>query len=827
MHILILSELLIAFLIIFLCVFFNVNLLASCFLFLSFLAVLTLIHGFTFTLAVVSAVAMAISIFFNVPVLRRQVITLKFFLRIKRKLPRISSTEKEVLNAGDIWWEQELFRGRPDWSTFKSFPLSKLSAEEQAFLDNQVETLCVLLEDWNMILTGDLPASAWDYIKKEKFLGLAIPKKYGGLGFSALAHSTIIQKIASRTYSGAVDIMVPNSVGLAEFILNYGTETQKSTHLTKFVRGEEIPCFALTAPEAGSDASAMPDSGVICWGHYEGQKTLGVKLNWDKRYITLAPIATMIGLAFKLYDPDLLIGDEQNLGITLAMIPRETEGVKVGSRHCPLFMAFLNGPVRGENVFIPLDYIIGGPEASGKGWSMLMECLSVGRGISLPALCAAVAKVSYRMTSAYVNIREQFHTPIGNFEGIKEALARIGAFTYLSEATRWLTASAIDHGLKPSIATAITKYHLTEMARKIINHAMDAHGGRLIQLGPKNYLGLYYIAQPISITVEGANILTRNLIIFGQGALRCHPFVRQEVEALEEPDQKVAIRRFDRLLFKHIGYILSNSLRCFLYGLTNGRWIRSPVSDYTAKYYRQITRLSTALALVTDMAMGIMGGKLKQRERLSARLGDVLSYLYLACATLKYYQENQKPVSDLPFVDWILNDCLYQIANAFELFFVNFPHRSFARLVKNLIFPWGNPYHLPLDQQDHHIADVMMQSNELRERLTANTFKGEQGSVTRKMDEAFKMLQTNVSYKKLQEALREGKIHGSTLHDQIIAAKNANILLDDDVKELQRLDQLRFDLIQVDEFSLYGDHEYGRQNDEGSLLSRWQQDPLS
>jgi alkylation response protein AidB-like acyl-CoA dehydrogenase len=630
-----------------------------------------------------------------------------------------------------------------------------------------------------------------------------IPKQYGGHGFSALAHSTIVMKIASCSYSAAVDIMVPNSVGLAEFILVYGTEQQKNSYLPRFVNGQEIPCFALTSPEAGSDASSMTDQGKICWGEFQGQRTLGIALNWDKRYITLAPIATMIGLAFKLYDPDHLLGAETNLGITLAMVPRSSEGVEVGARHVPLLMGFLNGPVRGKDVFIPLDYIIGGQAAIGKGWSMMMECLSVGRGISLPALSTATAKLAYRMTSAYAKIREQFHVSIGNFEGIKEALARIGGLTYLCEATRYLTASAIDQGIKPSVATAITKYHLTEMCRKIVNDAMDIHGGRGIQLGPHNYLGLYYIAQPISITVEGANILTRNLIIFGQGALRCHPFIRQEVTALNDPDESKALRKLDRLLFKHVGYTLSNALRSFVYGLTGARCVHAPVSDLTAKHYRQLTRMSVALALVTDMSMGILGGKLKQRERLSARLGDVLSYLYLATAALKYYEDHQKPPSDLVFIDWAVQYCLYQIGHAFDCFFANFPSAGWAKWVQNMIFPWGNRYRLPLDYQDHQLAHWLMEENELRHRITEHIFLGNKEDIRQMLDESFSLrCQAEPSYQKVQQAVRSGQIEGNNFYQQILAAKDATILSDQEVIELLELNRLRLEVIQVDEFNV-------------------------
>ena len=796
------SEISIGILIILTLLFFNIPLLISSIVFISYLFALTSVYGLTIGLTITWILTLAAILFFNLGTLRRRFLTARIFNQVKQKLPSISKTEQEVLEAGNVWWEKELFTGRPNWRKFLRFPTAKLSHEENNFLNNQVNVLCAMVTDWETIQEGNLSKAAWDYIKKERFWGLVIPQKYGGHGFSAFAHSTIIMKIASRSYSAAVNVMVPNSVGLAEFILKYGSEEQKTYYLPRFVVGTEIPCFALTAPEAGSDAGSMLDEGIICYGEFNGQKTLGINLNFEKRYITLAPIATLIGLAFKLYDPDHLIGDKEDLGITLAMIPRNCPGIEIGQRHSPLLMSFLNGPIRGRDVFIPLDHIIGGVAASGKGWAMMMECLSVGRGISLPALSTATAKLCYRMTSAYVKIREQFHTSIGYFEGIKEPLARIGGFTYLCEATRCLTAAAIDQEIKPSITTAITKYHLTEMSRKIVNDAMDIHGGRSIQLGPSNYLGLFHIAQPISITVEGANILTRNLIIFGQGVLRCHPYIRLEVAALNDDNPTRALKKFDRLFFKHLGFVLSNSLRCLVYGMTNGKWLRSPVNDYTAKYYRQLTRMSVALAVVTDMSMGLMGGSLKQHERLSARLGDILSNLYLASATLKYYEDRAKPVSDLPLVDWIQHYCLYQIANAFEHFFANFPSKALAKIAKSIIFPWGHRYNLPLDSQDHQIADLMMQASTLRERLTENIYSGTKEDICNKMEEAFQhRVAAEPAYQKLQRAIKKSIIREKHFYQQIIAAKNANILSDQEVNQLLELDRLRLEVIQVDEFN--------------------------
>ena len=798
---LVITEILIGFFIISALFFFNIPLIISSILFVAFLVLLTAFHQLTWGLLFVWIISLVIIFIFNLPVLRRHLITARIFQRVKKKLPQISETEQKVLEAGDVWWEKDLLIGRPNWKQFLRFPYAKLTTQEQEFLNNHVNTLCGMLNDFEIIKNGDLPAKVWEYIKKERFLGLVIPKKYNGHGFSALAHSTIIMKIASRSYSAAVNIMVPNSVGLAEFILHYGTEEQKSFYLPRFVIGQEIPCFALTEPGAGSDAGSIVGEGVVCYAEFKGKKELGINLTFDKRYITLAPIATMIGLAFKLYDPDHLLGDKKNLGITLAMIPSSTAGVEVGHRHSPLLLGFLNGPVRGQDVFIPLDYVIGGIEAKGKGWSMMMERLSVGRGLSIPALSTATAKLCYSMTSAYANIREQFHYSIGYFEGIKEPLARIGSLTYLCEATRCLTISAIDQGLKPSVACTITKYHLTEMCRKIVNDAMDVHGGKTIQLGPNNYLGLLYIAQPIGITVEGANILTRNLIIFGQGVLRCHPFIKEEVAALR-CETKRALRKFDRLFFKHVGYSISNLLRGFFYGLTGGRGIQVPVDDSTAIYYRQLTRMSIALSIVTDLSMGVIGGVLKRQERLSARLGDILSYLYLASATLKYYENWGKPASDLAFIQWIQTYCLYKIAKTFEVFFINFPHRGLAKFIKRLIFPWGSNYYLPVDNQDHQIADLMMQVNSLRKRMLENIYLGQETDICKQMEKVHILKsETKFASQKLKRAIKKGIIKEKNFIDQLVAAKDGSILTNQEVEQLLELDRLRLEVIQVDEFN--------------------------
>jgi acyl-CoA dehydrogenase len=644
----------------------------------------------------------------------------KFIFNFFRQhLPKLSVTEQIALDAGDIWWESDLLNGDPHWQKLHDYPKPSLSSEEQSFLNNQVTTLCSMIDDWQCVAKGDIDKSIWDYLKKEKFWGIAIAKTYGGLGFSAVAHSAIISKIASRSLSVAVATMVPNSLGPAELLQHYGTEQQKNHYLPKLAVGEEIPCFALTGLEIGSDASSMPDIGIVCHGEYQDKKILGIKLTWEKRYITLAPIATVLGLAFKLYDPDQLLGNKRDLGITLCLIPTDHPGVEIGKRHLPAGLAFPNGPTRGKEVFIPLDWIIGDIAMAGQGWRMLMECLSIGRGISLPSLSAGSSQVCYRTTSAYARVRKQFKQPIGQFEGVIAALARIGAFTYLIEATRQLTASAVDLQIKPTVASAIAKYHLTELSRKVVIDAMDVHAGRGVQNGPRNYLATPYLAAPISITVEGANIMTRNLIIYGQGVIRCHRYLKQEMHALAEKDDNKGANEFFTLLLKNIKFGFRNSFMSLWYGLTGGNVIK-PFGNYAPlkKYYRQLTRMSTAIAYVSDLTLLSLGGKLKRKEFLSARLGDVLSHLYLASAVIKYHADNQYQEEEWPYVEWCLQYCLQQIQIAFDEFFANFPICWLSHVLQWKIFPWGRAYQAPSDSLSKQIAKQMQKPSQLRDRLT-------------------------------------------------------------------------------------------------------------
>lgn len=741
------------------------------------------------------------------PDLRRHYFTQPVLVFFRKVLPSMSATEREALEAGDVWWDGDLFAGRPNWQKLLNMPKPVLTPEEQAFLDNQTETLCQMLDDWKIVqIDADLTQQTWEYLKKERFFSMNISKEYGGLGFSALAQSAVVVKIATRSVSAAVNSMVPNSLGPGELLQYYGTDEQKQYYLPRLASGEEVPCFALTGPEAGSDAGAMRDIGIICKAQYQGKEVLGIRLNWDKRYITLAPVATVLGLAFKLYDPDQLLGSQYELGITVCLIPTNHPGVEIGHRHLPLNMAFMNGPTRGKDVFIPIDWIIGGPAMAGHGWRMLMECLSIGRGISLPAISTAMGQLAYRTTGAYAYLRKQFKVSIGRFEGIEEAMARIAGNGYLLEATRVLTANAVSQHIRPAVVSGIAKYHMTELMRTICNDAMDIHAGRGIQLGPRNYLGHSYQAVPVGITVEGANILTRNLIIFGQGAIRCHPYIRQEMAAAADTDSKRGLAEFDRLLMSHVGYAIGNVFRSFAMGLTGGGFIKVPASEPLAYYYRQLTRLSNNLALVADVAMLLLGGDLKRKERLSARLGDVLSYLYLGSAVLKYYHDQDQPASDWPFVQWTLQTLLVNTQTAFDEFFANFPQTIVGKLLRFVVFPLGLPYRKPADKLGQQLASAMMTPGMLRDRLSQLCYIAQDANdPIGRIEHAFELvLQAESVHKKLQTAIKAGVLLAVTdLDRQLAAAVKADVLTAAEAKLAHDSEVARRDAIQVDDFPFH------------------------
>jgi acyl-CoA dehydrogenase len=651
--------------------------------------------------------------------LRQKVLTKPLFAWFKKIMPPMSDTEAQAIKAGDTWYEAKLFCGAMNWEQFLQEPSYKLTSEEENFLNNQTDTLCVMLDDWQITHKDyDMPAKVWEYMRKEKFFAMHIPKEYGGLGFSATANSSVVAKIATKSLTAAVTVMVPNSLGPAELLIKYGTEEQKQQYLYKLASGEHIPCFGLTGVEAGSDAGSIPDTAIVCYGKFGKQKNvLGVKLNWNKRYITLAPVATIIGLAVKLYDPEGLLAKKAE-GITVVLLPTDTPGVEIGRRHFPLNQPFMNGPTSGKDVFVPLDYIIGGVDMIGKGWTMLVECLAAGRGISLPALSTAVGKQAFRTTGSYAKIRKQFNLSIGKFEGVTEAMAEIGGYTYMLEATRLLTLTAIDNGSRPSVITAIAKYHMTEMARKVINHAMDIHGGRGIMLGPKNYLARSYQGIPISITVEGANILTRSLVIFGQGAIRCHPFVTKELQAASDKDERRGLKSFDTYLAAHIKYAMNNFARLLWHSITNLVFIKKPKNVKFARYYQKLSFYSMALATTADLAMLVLGGALKRRESLSARLGDALSNLYMSAAVLKYFVDHKQDPADEVFVKWSIEHCLHEISQAFQYFYYNFDNKFIANILRAIVFMYYRTERQPQDHYNKMISETMMQQSEFKDRLT-------------------------------------------------------------------------------------------------------------
>ncbi len=752
---------------------------------------------------IVLAVVVAV---LGIPVLRRRLLSSFILKKFRNILPQVSQTEQEALDAGTVWWDGELFSGHPDWNKLLHYPKPTLTPEEQSFLGNETEALCAMLDDWDIThVRQDLPPQVWQFIKDKGFFGMIIPREYGGLGFSAQAHSAVVAKVASRSGTAAVTVMVPNSLGPAELLLHYGTPQQKDKYLRRLAQGKEVPCFALTGPFAGSDAGAIPDSGIVCYGEYDGQQNvLGIRVTWEKRYITLAPVATLLGLAFKLYDPDKLIGSESARGITLALIPTDTPGVQVGRRHFPLNSAFQNGPTSGADVFIPMEYIIGGTERIGQGWRMLMECLAAGRSISLPASATGGVKLAARTSGAYCRVRKQFKLPIGKFEGVEEALARIGGNAYMMDAARVLTAVALDMGEKPSVVSAIVKYHCTERARAVINDAMDVHGGKGICLGPDNYLARAYQQNPIGITVEGANILTRSLIIFGQGAIRAHPYVLKEIQAAHDSDTKRAVANFDAALFGHISFVLCNTVRAWLFGLTGGRGIPVPAGAETRRYYQQLTRYSAAFALAADVSMLVLGGSLKRREKISARLGDVLSQLYLCSATLKRFEDDGRPAEDLPLLHWSMQDALHRIQVAFDGVLQNFPSRFAALLLRALIFPLGKCLAPPSDELGHQVSVLLMQPGAARDRLTSGIYlPGDENDAVGALEAA---LHSTLLCEPLQVRVdvarrKDGQVKALEELTRIAEARDQGVINAEEALLLERDYALRRKVIMVDDFA--------------------------
>ena len=750
--------------------------------------------------------------FFNIRPIRKALITRPFMRAYLKMLPAMSQTEREALEAGTVWWDGELFTGKPDWSKLLSAKAPVLTAEEQGFIDGPCEELCRMVDDFDIThRRGDMPKEVWDFLKSKGFFAMIIQKKYGGLEYSAYAHSCVLAKLASRSATVSSTVAVPNSLGPAELLQHYGTEEQKNHYLPRLARGEEIPCFALTGPRAGSDAASMPDTGVVCKGMWQGKEIVGLKLNFSKRYITLAPVATVIGLAYRMFDPDKLIGDKTDLGITCALIPRGTPGVTIGRRHFPLNIPFQNGPIQGKDVFVPLDFIIGGPKMAGQGWRMLVEQLSVGRCISLPSNGTGGGKAAVFATGAYARIRRQFNMPIGKFEGVESVIARMVGYTYTMDAARSVTAGAIDGGEKPSVPSAMLKYHLTEMSRQVANDAMDVQGGKGICLGPRNYLGRGYQVIPVAITVEGANILTRSLIIFGQGAVRCHPFVLKEMEAARNPDRVKGVDEFDRALFGHIGFTISNAVRSLLMAVSNARFTRVPDVGPASRYYQHIVRFSASFAFAVDVAMLTLGGYLKKKENLSARLGDVLSCMYLASMVLKHYENQGRKPEDLVIVDWACRNLLYKAQEQLHGFLRNFPNAFLGGAMRLFIFPRGLQYSAPSDRDGRKLADLVLSPTEVRDRLCNLVYRTVQpNNPLGLLQEALELSVTAEPVEKRirVEGTKTGKVTALDVPEQIAQALAAGIISETEAAMLRDYDRKVMELIAVDDFAA---HELGVQ----------------
>ncbi|HMI30505.1 MAG TPA: acyl-CoA dehydrogenase [Candidatus Limnocylindrales bacterium] len=759
-------------------------------------------------IALILFLAAAVIAVFAVPALRRLLVTPAIMKAMARALPRMGDTERIALEAGTVWWDGELFSGSPDWKKLLDFQSKPLSARERAFLDGPVDELCAMVQESEVMKRGDLSPEVWRFIKQNRFFGMIIPEEFGGLGFSAIANSAVVTKISSRSVAAGVTVMVPNSLGPAELLLHYGTEEQKRHYLPRLATGEEIPCFALTGPEAGSDAASTKSTGIVCRGQYRGKEVLGMRLNWRKRYITLGPVTTLIGLAFRLHDPDHLLGGKEDLGITLALIPPDLPGIEIGKRHDPLGVAFLNGPIYGRDVFVPLDSIIGGRDRVGQGWQMLMANLAAGRGLSLPGLATGAAQLCTRVGGAYGTVREQFDLPIGRFEGIEEPLARIGGLTYVMSGARVLTAAAVDAGEKPAVISAIMKAYLTEGMRTVVNAAMDIQAGAGISRGPRNVLAHAYMAVPIGITVEGANILTRSLIVFGQGAIRCHPYVRAEMESVASKN----LRQFDRAFFGHMGFIVSNAARCFGHALTGATLARpagvpGPAGEYLARF----TRLSAAFALVSDAAMGTLGGQLKRREKISGRLADALAWLYLGSATVKKFWDDGRPETDLPFLRWGCEHALFEIESALVGVLDNLPSRPAAWMLGIAIFPLGSHRKPPSDALGGQIARALLDGREERLRLTRDIYIPPPGDPGLGRLEAAlaKVVAAAPSLQAVKAAVRAGKLARDPETTLLDRALEAGVIDEPALKRIREAEKARDDAIQVDEFEpgeLSGSH---------------------
>ena len=738
---------------------------------------------------------------FNVKALRRLVLSgpLMKLLDAINFLPKISETEQTAIEAGNVWVEGELFSGKPDMKRILNEDYPDLTEEEQAYMDGPVEKLCEMVTDWDVMVRKGFTDEVWEFMRKEKFFGLIIPKKYGGLEFSATAHSAIVAKLASRCGPLATTVMVPNSLGPAELLLHYGTEEQKDHYLPRLATGEEMPCFGLTEPNAGSDAGSMRSEGVVFKGE-DGK--LYLRMNFEKRYITLAAISTVIGLAFNLKDPDHLIGDEENRGITCALIPSDTEGVELGRRHDPLGIPFYNCPIDGKDVIIPVDSIIGGVDGAGNGWRMLMESLAVGRGISLPAQSAGGAKVATRAIGAYAAIRKQFGLNIGKFEGIEEPMARIGGYNYLLEAARRYTTGGLDRGQKPAVVTAIAKYNFTELGREIANDAMDIVGGAGISRGPRNIFASTYTALPIAITVEGANILTRTLMIFGQGAIRCHPYAYNEIDALMNKD----VKKFDDNFWKHIGHVVTNMFRSLLLSVTRGKLAGSPVSGPASKYFRKLSWASASFAFFADLALGSYGGALKMKEKIAGRYADILSFLYLASGTLKRFEAEGRREADSAYFEWAMEYNFYRIQQAFEGILREIKVPGLSWLFR-LVGVWGrlNPIGTyPSDKLGHKVAQAMQVRGADRDHMTSGMYLPEDRESAIGRYEYTMQLNEEAwpVFKKLYKAIKSKELPKEPYLDIADLAVEKGVITKAEGELVKKTEIARNDAIQVDEFTL-------------------------
>ncbi len=742
------------------------------------------------------------AVLFNIPTIRQLMIS-NFIMWLFKKLkfiPAISETERTALEAGVVWVEGELFSGKPNFQKLMKEPYPQLTKEEQDFVRGPVEKLCAMLDDWDIWERRRLPDDVWSYIRKERFLGMIIPKEYGGLGFTAMAHSEVLMKIASRSMPAVISIMVPNSLGPAELLIHYGTDAQRKKYLPRLAVGDEIPCFALTEPVAGSDAGSITADGLLFKGE-DGK--IYVKLNWNKRYITLAAISTILGLAFKLRDPDNLLGRGPDLGITCALIPSNTQGVVIGRRHDPLGVPFYNCPTQGKDVVVLAeDAIIGGIAGAGHGWKMLMECLAAGRGISLPAQAIGATKLMTKAVSAHATVRKQFGVSLGKFEGIEEPLARIGGYNYLLEAMRRYTLGGLDQGIKPPVITAIVKYQSTELSRKILNDAMDVMAGNAISRGPRNLMANLYIGSPISITVEGANILTRTLIIFGQGAMRAHPYAFKEVNAIEKGD----LKSFDRAFWGHIGHVVRNLFRAILLSLTRG-WLAPGLSHpRVSKYFRRFTWCSASFAIMADIAMGSMGGSLKLKEKITGRFADILSFMYIGTAVLRRFKAEGSRKEDLPFVHFALNHCLYECQKAFDGIFTNIRVPGLTWFFRGIIKPWSNLNSLagePYDIHTHKIAKLILSDTDQRQRLTEGIFvPNDPNQQLLRLERAFHAVKQAESIEeRIRVAIKTKKMTRVKGPKAITAALDAGIISKAESEALAQAEILRLDAIQVDDFS--------------------------